>query len=511
MAGAQSPAKQGLEEWEEIADNYSVVSLSSDDEDGSAPLTTATTARKLPLTAGAAKGSSSAAAGPSTAEDASSSRPTSAKQASSTTATSNDQPPRRELLDLLGTSLLPNEALSPIWSSYQNKQQQTPTPPKPSNGKEIEELNRDIGRLTMGTEDADEAESSSKPEGTLGDTLDMDDSSMNPTIISQKLESLGEYLLDTFNRTSKELTGFDKAPNIANSCQALIANINELRPILADYAAYWDSNDERDIPLDPSVTLWMDSLRTILARLRRKARTWPQHPAEEEARIRASLKKYAAALDKQDRQMQEFLPIIQADFNSFRTQDMQFPVEITEDSATSPGRSGRIPTRPTDRLSQVRDALYALKDQVQNTIHVLAISHHFLPQTASETAVAVVQCLRSTVNAASLALTNNGSEWLESDSGRAHIGLLSHAEFSNLDPAMLRDYAARLKQICNLVSDPSSHQRWTEEMIKDHYIYMLVEQEQLDTLHTIASALEEMLLPQHMKTKTEFDDFLKEM
>ncbi|KAJ0303887.1 hypothetical protein COL516b_006330 [Colletotrichum fioriniae] len=508
MTGVQSPVKQGLEEWEEVADDYSVVSLSSDDEDGSAPLTTATTTHKPSSTAGAVK---NAAAGSPATEDANHSRPTSAKQTSSSTATSSDQPPKRELLDLLGNSLLPNDAIQPIWNSYQNKQQ-TPTPPlKPSNGKEIEELNRDIGRLTMGAEDADEAESSSKPEGTLGETLDLDDSSMNPTIISQKLESLGEYLLDTFNRTSKELTGFDKAPSIANSCQALMANINDLRPILADYASQWDTNAEKEIPLDPSVTLWMDSLRTVLARLRRKARAWPQHPAGEEARIRASLNKYAAALDKQDKQMQEFLPIIQADFNSYRTQNMQFPVETTEDSANSPGRSGRIPARPTSRLSQVRDALYALKDQVQNTIHVLAISHHFLPQTASETAVAVVQCLRSTVNAASLALTNNGSEWLESDSGRAHIGLLSHAEFSNLDPAMLRDYAARLKQICNLVSDPNSHQRWTEEMIKDHYIYMLVEQEQLDALHNIASALEGMLLPQHMKTKTEFDDFLKEM
>ncbi|KXH29570.1 hypothetical protein CSIM01_06303 [Colletotrichum simmondsii] len=509
MAGPQSPAKQGLEEWEEIADDYSVVSLSSDDEDGRATLTTATTANKPSSTAGALK---NVAAGPLATEGASSSRPTSAKQASSSTAaTSSDQPPRRDLLDLLGNSLLPNEAIQPIWNSYQNKQQTPTPPPKPSNGKEIEELNRDIGRLTMGNEDADEVESSSKPEGTLGETLDLDDSSMNPTIISQKLESLGEYLLDTFNRTSKELTGFDKAPAIANSCQALMANINDLRPILADYASQWDTNVEKEIPLDPSVTLWMDSLRTVLARLRRKARAWPQHPAGEEARIRASLNKYAAALDKQDKQMQEFLPIIQADFNSYRTQDMQFPVETTEDSANSPGRSGRIPARPTSRLSQIRDALYTLKDQVENTIHVLAISHHFLPQTASETSVAVVQCLRSTVNAASLALTNNGSEWLESDSGRAHIGLLSHAEFSNLDPAMLRDYAARLKQICNLVSDPNSHQRWTEEMIKDHYIYMLVEQEQLDALHNIASALEEMLLPQHMKTKTEFDDFLKEM
>ncbi|KAI3540416.1 hypothetical protein CSPX01_08328 [Colletotrichum filicis] len=509
MAGPQSPAKQGLEEWEEIADDYSVVSLSSDDEDGSAPLSTTTTANKPSSTVGTLK---NAAAGPLATEDASSSRLTSAKQASSSTAAaSSDQPPRRDLLDLLGNSLLPNEAIQPIWNSYQTKQQ-TPTPPlKPSNGKEIEGLNRDIGRLTMGNEDADEVDSSSKPEGTLGETLDLDDSSMNPTIISQKLESLGEYLLDTFNRTSKELTGFDKAPAIANSCQALMANINDLRPILADYASQWDANVEKEIPLDPSVTLWMDSLRTVLARLRRKARAWPQHPASEEARIRASLNKYAAALDKQDKQMQEFLPIIQADFNTYRTQDMQFPVENTEDSANSSARSGRIPTRPTSRLAQVRDALYALKDQVQNTIHVLAISHHFLPQTASETAVAVVQCLRSTVNAASLALTNNGSEWLESDSGRAHIGLLSHAEFSNLDPAMLRDYAARLKQICDLVSDPNSHQRWTEEMIKDHYIYMLVEQEQLDALHNIASALEEMLLPQHMKTKTEFDDFLKEM
>ncbi|OHE96016.1 hypothetical protein CORC01_08709 [Colletotrichum orchidophilum] len=511
MVGTQSLAKQGLDEWEEVADDYSVVSLSSDDEEGSVSLTSATTVRKSPSTAAEVGGASSTAATPSKIEDTSSSRPSSAKETSHSTATGNDPPPRRELLDLLGTSLLPREAISPIWTSYQNKQQTPTTPIKPSNGKEIEELDRDVSRLTMDNEYADEAESSSKHIGTLCETLDLDDSAMNPTVISQKLESLGEYILDTFNRTGKELTGFEMAGNIANSCQALLANINDLRPILADYAVQWDTGAEKDIPLDPSLTLWMDSLRTVISRLRRKARAWPQHSAGEEAKIRASLAKYAAALNKQDEQMQEFLPIIQADFNSYRTQNIQFPIETAEDSANSPGRSGRIPTRPTDRLSQVREALYTLKDQVQNTIHVLAVSNHFLPHPASETAVSVVQCLRSTVNAASLALTNNGSEWLESDSGRAHIGLLSHAEFSNLDPAMLRDYTTRLKQICNLVSDPNSHQRWSEEMIRDHYVYMLVEQEQLDALHNIASALEEMLLPQHMKTKTEFDDFLKEM
>lgn len=188
---------------------------------------------------------------------------------------------------------------------------------------------------------------------------------------------------------------------------------------------------------------------------------------------------------------------------------MTFPTEEIDDVGRGPSRGGNIP-RPTNNLLRVRKAMYALKDQIEQTVHVLATSQAFLPQSASDTVSDVVRSLGSTFNAASLALTNNGSEWIESDLGRAQMGLLSHAEFSSLDPTTLDDLTLRLKQISDLVSsDPAD--RWTEDMIRRHYVCMLVDQNQLDALGNIASVLEEMMVPNHMKTRTEFEDFLKEM
>ncbi|GJC84864.1 hypothetical protein ColLi_07702 [Colletotrichum liriopes] len=286
----------------------------------------------------------------------------------------------------------------------------------------MEEAAAKFGRLMMNSGFPEDGESSSKPEGTLGETLDLDDSLMDPVCISKTLESLYDYIADTLRRTGEQLAGLN------------------------------------------------DSLN-----------------------------------------MNDFLPIIQVDFNDYRTQNMPFPTEVIDGENKTTKHAGSIPPRPTDRLSQVRGAMYSLKDQLQKTVEILAISQNFLPEAASTTASDIVRRLGSTFNAASLALTNNGSEWLESDLGRAQIGLLSHAEFSNLDPRTLHDFKVRLQQICSLVSNPADHHQWTDEMVRSHYVYMLVEQQQLDALSNIASVLEDLMMPKHLKTRTEFDDFMKEM
>ncbi|EFQ25668.1 uncharacterized protein GLRG_00812 [Colletotrichum graminicola M1.001] len=384
---------------------------------------------------------------------------------------------------------------------------------KPSTESKMEEAAGEFDRLILNANPPKEEEELGNPEATLGETLDLDDSLMDPVCISKTLGSLYDYIADTLLRTNEELAGLNGSLNIDSSCHALMGQINELRPILAEYAIQWEkSAGATDIPLDPSLSLWLSSLETIVSKLRRKSRRWSRHANTEEGKkVHSALLQLDAALDNHIKQMKDFLPIIQVDYNDYRTQNMPFPIDEIDDECKSPRHGGNIPPRPTDRLSQVRNAMYSLKDQLQKTVEILAIGQNFLSEPACATASDIVVRLGSTINAASLALTNNGSEWLESDLGRAQIGLLSHAEFSHLDPKTLHEFKVRLQQICNLLSNPADHKQWTDEMVRGHHVYMLVEQQQLDALGNIASVLQDLLMPKHLKTKTEFDDFLKEM
>ncbi|KAK1999870.1 hypothetical protein LX36DRAFT_458937 [Colletotrichum falcatum] len=377
----------------------------------------------------------------------------------------------------------------------------------------MDETSDEIGRQMIKSGTPEDGEGSGNPEATLGETLDLDDSLMDPVCISKTLGSLYEYIADTLRRTSDELASLNESLNVGSSCHALMRQINDLRPILAEYAIQWEkSAGTREIPLDPSLSLWLSSLQTIVSRLRRKSRRWSRYANTEEGKkVHSTLVQLDAALDNHVKQMNDFLPIIQVDYNDYRTQNMPFPINEIDDECSSPRHAGNMPPRPTDRLSQVRNAMYSLKDQLQKTVEVLAIGKNFLPEPAWATASDIVLRLGSTINAASLALTNNGSEWLESDLGRAQIGLLSHAEFSSLDPKTLREFKARLQEICDLVSNPADRKQWTDEMVRNHHVYMLVEQQQLDALGNIASVLQDLMMPKHLKTKTEFDDFLKEM
>ncbi|KAK2018713.1 hypothetical protein LZ32DRAFT_521215 [Colletotrichum eremochloae] len=384
---------------------------------------------------------------------------------------------------------------------------------KVSTESEMDEAAGNFGRLIISSSLPSDGEGSGNVEATLGETLDLDDSFMDPACISKTLESLYDYIADTLRRSGDQLAGLHESLNVGSSCHALMEQINELRPILSEYAIQWEkSAGTIDLPLDPSLSLWLSSLQAIVSKLRRKSRLWSrQANTEEGKKVYSTLLQLDAALDSHVKQMNDFLPIIQVDYNDYRTQNMPFPIDEIVDECKSPRNAGNIPPRPTDRLSQVRNAMYSLKDQLQKTVEVLAIGQNFLPEPACVTASDIVMRLGSTINAASLALTNNGSEWLESDLGRAQIGLLSHAEFSNLDPKTLHEFKARLQQICNLVSNSADHKQWTDEMVRNHHVYMLVEQQQLDALGNIASILEDLMIPKHLKTKTEFDEFLKEI
>ncbi|GKT91510.1 hypothetical protein Ct61P_09360 [Colletotrichum tofieldiae] len=561
MAERQNLAKQDLDDWEEVADNYSVVSLSSSDNDDDEDSTPASPslvtprhaptvykenrkknsnstaadlpqpARSQPSPSEALHETSQAAslhtdpigigpASPAPSDKFGTSSPLAAvlsqgfrhespigRAASTGEVVSTHSPghedkiavvtctksggsgehipaeapgpsDRLSILEWFGaplhrqasSSLLPSSSNEATRASYESTS-------KPSTDKEMEEAAAKFGGLMMNSGFPEDEESSSKPEGTLGETLDLDDSLMDPVCISKTLESLYDYIADTLRRTGEQLAGLNDSLNVGSSCHALMTQISELRPILSEYATQWGKPlGAKDIPLDPSLSLWLSSLQAIVSKLRRKSRLWSrQANTEEGKKVHSALLKLDAALNNHIKQMNDFLPIIQVPPLSSSECDVLLEGPTTEDGGDS-GNQSELP-----------------------------------PEAASTTASDIVRRLGSTFNAASLALTNNGSEWLESDLGRAQIGLLSHAEFSNLDPRTLHDFKVRLQQICSLVSNPADHHQWTDEMVRSHYVYMLVEQQQLDALSNIASVLEDLMMPKHLKTRTEFDDFMKEM
>ncbi|EQB45285.1 hypothetical protein CGLO_15863 [Colletotrichum gloeosporioides Cg-14] len=93
-------------------------------------------------------------------------------------------------------------------------------------------------------------------------------------------------------------------------------------------------------------------------------------------------------------------------------------------------------------------------------------------------------------------MASNGPAWIEgltAETGRPR--LITHSEFGNLDPIVIEDYSARIQQICGLVHiDAAESRTWSEEMIREHHVCMLIEQQQIDSLEHIVSVLKGMLL-----------------
>lgn len=100
-------------------------------------------------------------------------------------------------------------------------------------------------------------------------------------------------------------------------------------------------------------------------------------------------------------------------------------------------------------------------------------------------------------NAIALALTNSGSEWLDWGISSDRRGL-THAEFCSLEPASIRDFTDRIHHICEVLDierDPVVKETWSLQMVQDHRKHMLVEENQLGALETLAGVLLAVLMP----------------
>lgn len=340
----------------------------------------------------------------------------------------------------------------------------------------------------------------------------------DPAFFLRVLRSLSEIITET-NQSSKELMPFSGLSHrVSSVCGLLSMQVDELIPIVSNYSRLW-SVASRDIPLDPNLHGWMSGVRVKLlglqAEMQRHAR------AEVPAADTVALQEYHAALSEYQSQMQDFLPIMQVDYNEFQTQQMNFPTlqggagASTAASRTSSSTAStsampipirnaqpRQPCRPTASSDMwvLRQELYRLKDEMQRTIELLSDCVSALPSSGAGLASDVIQSYGALFNTVTLILSNHGSDWIE----HGLSGGLTYAEFTQLDIVSVRDFRARLAQIWEALA--VEHLRgcgsWSAQMVENHRRHMLMDEGQLDRLETLAEVLTATLNPERNSGST---------
>lgn len=181
-----------------------------------------------------------------------------------------------------------------------------------------------------------------------------------------------------------------------------------------------------------------------------------------------------------------------SDYGEFKTKHMN--LSPSEDPRT--GRHRRDTVDPT--VSALREELYAMRDEVQQILDLLVTIHgvELLSPIAAD-AQAIIPRLSSLMEAIVLILTNNYSEWLESDlSTRRKI--LPYPAFRSLSPGVLQDVNEHLKQIreeLDVEGGGDFRRTATSQMIYNHQITLLTVGGQMEEIQSTVSFLESLLVP----------------
>ncbi|KAI8281713.1 hypothetical protein K4K56_011663 [Colletotrichum sp. SAR 10_98] len=329
--------------------------------------------------------------------------------------------------------------------------------------------------------------------GSLGDTLDLDETSTDPIVIDNALQSLSRMLRDTSPALC--IMHLKHATKVLPACKSLLAQVDSLTPILAVYAAKCNqpTATARDVPLDASLMMWIASLSRTLWEIGFEFKIVESNNHGSSSPKRApSLETLVGELESAAKQMDEFLPIIQADFAEFQKKPMYVFPGIT----AAPAPKYEIETPNDYQRPRIRQTMYGLKKEMQHAISILKDGQRWLPDAAKVIVGDVTNGMGILFDVVGGIMASNGPAWIEdltSETGRPR--LINHSEFGNLDPIVIEDYSARIQQICGLVHiDAAESRTWSEEMIREHHVCMLIEQQQIDSLEHIVSVLKGMLL-----------------
>ncbi|KAI8290469.1 hypothetical protein K4K60_005562 [Colletotrichum sp. SAR11_57] len=529
MASRESFGKIGSDDdWEEIADNYSVKSLSSDDEEDEKPAASPVPTRSKVDSSPRSQTSPTRHAPQVTAShdanDANTSdlghalskmdigtqfapRPTSPVSvdkvaAVKTTSASKSKaplPPSQQ--DELGSrkQLTMGEVTS---APLKNLNSQESGPRKVAKGaarigdmsfEGFTEQERKPKEMVSQCGASFGASTHDTAPGSLGDTLDLDETSTDPIVIDNALQSLSRMLRDTSPALC--IMHLKHATKVLPACKSLLAQVDSLTPILAGYAAKCNqpTTTARDVPLDASLMMWIASLSRTLWEIGFEFKiVESNNPGSSSPKRAPSLETLVGELESAAKQMDEFLPIIQADFAEFQKKPMYVFPGIT----AAPAPKYEIETPNDYQRPRIRQTMYGLKKELQHAISILKDCQRWLPDAAKVIVGDVTNGMGILFDVVGGIMASNGPAWIEgltSETGRPR--LINYSEFGNLDPIVIEDYSARIQQICGLVHiDAAESRTWSEEMIREHHVCMLIEQQQIDSLEHIVSVLKGMLL-----------------
>lgn len=112
----------------------------------------------------------------------------------------------------------------------------------------------------------------------------------------------------------------------------------------------------------------------------------------------------------------------------------------------------------------------------------------------------IFKSLKRITTAISNVLTNNPSDWIESDIGPSSSKTMSYAQFMTLDPDVLSDISSHLQDFQDELGVDAKPGEdgcdFSQEMIHNHQEFMLLEGGQLQQLRSVIEFTETILMTQ---------------
>lgn len=157
---------------------------------------------------------------------------------------------------------------------------------------------------------------------------------------------------------------------------------------------------------------------------------------------------------------------------------------------------------PYPAVARMRRQLYDLKDQIDAHHTILKDLRKTCPLAHKHDMNRALKSLTTVSAAITTILTNNASEWMESDlaSGGTSDGykLLPYADFVALDADVIHDVAGHLKQMqegLGLSSVPLEEICFTTTPLRNHQLHVLLSDGSIKELLAILDFTQSLLMP----------------
>ncbi|KAF4340317.1 hypothetical protein FBEOM_5766, partial [Fusarium beomiforme] len=293
---------------------------------------------------------------------------------------------------------------------------------------------------------------------------------------------------------------------IRSTCEELSAQTADLGKMHEIYAQHWASKGSSmalvDIPLNPHCWEALEDLKEAILETHtalcsvEPPKDSPRRMVAADIPLHANLELASCleALEDIRDLFSEFLPILKVDFDEFRTKRLSFPTVPSLDRFHKTSR--RQP--PDPKVSEIRDELYAMKDRFV-MINVFLSRLKDTHPSPNVTDPLIFRSLKRITQAISQVLTNNPSDWIESDMASPSRNM-SYAQFMTLDPDVLHDITSHLQDFQDEldfeVRPGEDGCDYSQEMIYNHQEFLLLEGGQLQELRSVIEFTESILMMQ---------------